>query len=356
MLNYLPTLVKTGLLSGIPALYPALEIKPSSCTIMLTDRCNLKCVMCRQWRKTPQEELKFEDWKSIIDDLKKNGIKNIHLTGGEPLLRKDIRELISYSSQNGFVVGLTTNGMLIQKENLEDFVNAGLRSVAISMDAVGAEYDKMRGVSNAFERVKEAVSVISQVKKERKIDAYINFTLMKSNISELKNVKKLADDIGLPVGICLLDKSSFLFDLEENRKAFWITEDKDFEDLRGIVNFLKSEKAANPRSLITNFPAIDFIEQYFNDPIQKRIPCVSSQDRIVIDAYGNLLGGCMSMGNFGNIKNRPFDELRKEKRYKIAKKNMFYKNCSGCSCGYLFNIRCFPPLIAKDLLQKAKFQ
>jgi len=321
---------------------------------MLTNRCNLKCMMCKQWNEPVKEELSTADWKNIIDDQKKNGIKNVHLTGGEPLLRKDLKEIISYCSQNGFVVGLTTNGILIRKENLEDLVDVGLRSVAISIDAMGTEYDKMRGVKDAFERVKKAVSIISQVKKERKIDAYINFTLMKNNIREFVNVKRFADEAGLPVGICLLDKSSSIFDLKENKDIFWITEDKDFEDLTETLDFLKNEKVANPASLITNFPAIDFIAPYFKDPLQKQIPCVSSQDRVIIDPYGNLLGGCMAMGTFGNIKDKTFGELRKNSRYKKAKRNMFYKKCVGCSCGYLFNIRCLLHLAIKDLLSRIR--
>jgi len=352
--NYLPTLVKTGLLCKMPFLYPFLEIKPTSCTVMVTNRCNLKCIMCKQWSEPLKDELKTEAWKEIITDLKKNGIRNIHFTGGEPLLRKDLKGIISHCSQNGLVVGLTTNGMLVRKESLEDFVGAGLRSIAISIDALGREYDNMRGLPGAFERAKEAASIISRVKKERKIDAYINFTLMKNNIRELANVKRFADEVGLPVGVCLLDKSSSIFALKENKDTFWITEDKDFEDLSETLDFLKNEKVTNPASLVTNFPAIDFIDSYFKDPLQKQIPCASSQDRVIIDPYGNFLGGCMAMGTFGNIKDKTFAELRKNRRYKRAKRNMFYKKCIGCSCGYLFNIRYLPHLAIKDLSSRIR--
>ncbi len=351
-LNYIPTVIKTGFLQKMPFLYSSLEIKPTSCTAMLTDRCNLKCIMCGQWREAPGGELHTDDWKNIITDLKQNAIKNIHFTGGEPLLRKDLGELISYSARNGFAAGITTNGILLTGKTLDGFIDGGLRSIAVSMDAVGPEYEKIRGVQGSFHKLEKAVSLISGAKVKRKINAYINFTLMKNNMNELKIVKKFADEYGLPVAICLLDKTPFIFDLEENRNEFWISEGGDFDDLREILRFLREEKTKNPGSLIINFPAIDFIEDYFTDPLQKRIPCVSSQDRIIIDSRGNLLGGCMSMGSFGNVRERPFAELRKEKKYIRAKKNMFYKNCPGCSCGYFFNIRCFPPLIAEDFLEK----
>lgn len=354
-LNYVSTLIKTFLLYRAPFLYPALEIEPSSCNLLITNRCNSRCVMCRQWREPVEEGLSSAEWKRIITDLKANGIRNIHFTGGEPLLRNDLRELVSYSSQNGFVVGLTTNGILLRKDILEGLIDAGLRSIAISMDAVGDAYERIRGFPNSFERIKEVLFITAQMKPKTKIDAYINFTLMKENIKELKNVKAFADAIDMPVAVCLLDKTSYLFDIEENKSKFWISEAESLEALREALDFLRREKVKKAGSLLINFPAIDFIKDYFKDPRQREIPCVSSQDRIIIDPHGNLLGGCMAMGTFGNLKDRAFSQLRKEKRYKMAKRDMFYKRCLGCSCGYLFNIRCYPPLIVNDLIKRMRY-
>jgi len=62
----------------------------------------------------------------------------------------------------------------------------------------------------------------------------------------------------------------------------------------------------------------------------------------------------MSMGSFGNIKQKKLRELTMDKQYKLAKRNMFYKNCSGCSCGYLFNIRLYQPRIINNFFQRLK--
>lgn len=298
------------------------------------------------------KELSTEEWKGIILDLKRSGIRNMHLTGGEPLLREDITGIVFYGSNNGFTVGLTTNGMLATREILEKLVASGLRSIAVSMDAIGEKYDAIRGLPGSFMKLRENLAALSEVRKRRKIDAYINFTLMKATIGELKGVKRFADELGLPLAINIIDKGSFLFDLEENGRDLWVKSDKDFGSLREALDFLRDERSRRPRSLIINFPAIDFIEDYFKDPRQHRVPCVSSQDRVIIDPYGNLMGGCMSMGTFGNLKERPFGELRKAQRYMKAKRGMFYKDCAGCSCGYLFNTRMFLPLILKDAIKR----
>lgn len=353
-LDYIPMVIKTGILSNAPVLYGPLEIRPTSCNIMVTNRCNLRCVMCRQWREKPSDELTTEQWKRVIADLKVNGIKNIHFTGGEPLLREDLAELISCSSRNGFVVGLTTNGLLLKKDLLERLVDNGLRSIAISIDALNDKYEKIRGAADSFDRIEGSASDIAAAKSKRKIDAYINFTLMRENIEEFENVKQFADRLHLPVAICLLDKNSCIFDVEGNKQDFWISESKDVARLQNLLHFLRKEKARNPRSLLMNFPMIEFIGRYFDDPRQSHIPCVSSQDRIYIDPYGNLLSGCLSMGVFGNVMEAPFGMLRREGKYKIAKKSMFYKECAGCSCGYQFNIKNLPGMIFKDFLQRIR--
>lgn len=354
-LDYIPTVFKAGLLRRAQFLYPLLKIEPSSSIIMITNRCNLRCMMCKQWRAPGGEELSTEDWKNIIKELKKNGIRNINFTGGEPLLRKDIAELIAYAVSNGFVVGLTTNGLLLDKKLMVSLIDAGLRSIALSIDALYNRYEQIRGQPGSFIQIEKAALLISQIRQKKRIDAYINFTLMNDTIKEFRMVKGFADSLGLPVAVCLLDKNSFIFNLEENKRNHWISERVAYGDLKELSDFLRAEKARKPSSLLLNFPMIDFISEYFKDPRQVSITCVSSQDRIIIDPGGNLLGGCFSMGIFGNIKDTPLRQLRKEKKYLCAKRNMFYKKCAGCSCGYQFNISCQPGLLIKDLFSRIRY-
>ena len=249
---------------------------------------------------------------------------------------------------------MTTNGILLTKEILESLLDAGLRSVAISLDAIGKDYDKIRGVENSFGKLKNALSAIKDVRGNKKIDPYINFTLMKDSLTKLGSVKELADSFGIPIAVCLLDKASEIFSLSENKDKFWIETDDDFKELDNIIAYIRAKKIEDPSSFIINFPSIDFIKNYFKDPVQKQIPCTSSQDRIIIDPYGNFLGGCMAMGSFGNITKESFKNINKKEKYTKAKRNMFYKNCAGCSCGYLFNIRTIPGLMIKDLFEKIR--
>jgi len=351
--TYLPNVLKTTILRRAPALFGIVEMNPTSCNIMITTRCNLKCVMCKQWRIKPGEELNTDEWKRVIGELYGYGIRNVHFTGGEPLLRSDLEDLIRYASGLGMVVGMTTNGILIGEEKLTGMVGAGLASIAVSVDALGPGYEKIRGMQGSFSAIEKAVGAISSVRRRLGIDAYINFTLMRESISALKSVKKFADKAGLPLGICLLDKSSSIFDVAENKKTLWIDHESDSSELAALREYLKSEMTRHPGSILLSFSGIDYISGYFKDPRQPGIPCAISQDRIFIDPYGGLFGGCLSMGTFGSLKDERIGALLESDKYKAAKKRMFYKMCAGCSCGYMYNIRHMPGLLIGDLLKGA---
>lgn len=351
-INHIPMLLKAEFIHRLPFLYSFLEIKPHSATLIITDRCNLRCAMCKQWRKPKEKELDTKTWKSIIDKLIEKGIVNIHFTGGEPLMREDVFELIDYASAKGVTTGLTTNGMLLDKDKIEKLLLAGIRSIVLSVDALQEKYELLRGVKNSYDKVRNAAVLLSKAKNKKKMDASVNFVLMKDTVEEFAKVKIFCDNLELPVFVCLLDKNSSLFDLKENKDDFWMRGRKDREKLDKLVKFLKKEKRKKPGSLLLNFTAIDYISKYFDDPLRRDIPCVSSQDRIFIDPYGDVYGGCLSMGTFGNIAAESFRQVIKAEKYKKAKRNMFFKKCSGCSCGYLINIRSLPHLILKDLRKK----
>lgn len=334
----------------MPGLYPLLEIKPNSAVILITNRCILKCIMCKQWQaKEPSDELMTEEWKEVFRKLKNTGIKNIHFTGGEPFLRPDMNELIQYSTKIGMRAGLTTNGYLLDRSLLEDAASKGLRFIAISVDATGDDFEAIRGVKGSYEKVRNACKLISEFKRKGKIKAGVNFTLMKRTLKTFGSVRELADSLGLPIDICLLDNTPFLFDTEANRGDLWINDDsgREFSD---FLHELKLAMADNPSSFNMGRSGVEYISNYFKDPLQKKIPCAASQERIFIAPNGDILGGCLSMGSFGNIMTGPIDKVVGSDRYRKAKRDMLYKICPGCSCGYIANIAYHLPSKLKDIL------
>jgi cyclic pyranopterin phosphate synthase len=136
----------------------------SDLRISITDRCNYKCVYCRSGNDGPQfAELSIADYLRIARIFVSLGITKVRLTGGEPLLRKGlvemVRELSGVRTVEGAAldIAITTNGHLLA-EMAQPLADAGLSRVTVSMDAVDSvRFARITRVPNAYERVLEGV-------------------------------------------------------------------------------------------------------------------------------------------------------------------------------------------------------
>ncbi len=132
--------------------------------ISVTDRCNFKCIYCfsrQNWKWLSHEEiLRFEEIEKIVRVSAKLGIRRIRLTGGEPLLRKDIEFLVKCLSQIPEIedLSLTTNGFFLDTLG-EKLKEAGLKRINISLDTLDKDkFEKLTGVS-ALERVLRGIEI-----------------------------------------------------------------------------------------------------------------------------------------------------------------------------------------------------
>ena len=142
---------------------------PLLASLAVTYRCNQRCSYCElPERGIADKELQTEGFKKIIDQLIKLEASSISFTGGEPLIRKDVPELIRYIKKSGTSTNLTTNGMLITPELSEVIIDAGLDSIGISLDSANRKYvNKARGTSKAFDAAINAITHMAESKKKR---------------------------------------------------------------------------------------------------------------------------------------------------------------------------------------------
>ncbi len=132
--------------------------------VSVTDRCNYKCVYCRTGTEGPQfAELAMKDYLRMIRIFVGLGIRKVRLTGGEPLLRKDIIPLVAQIAELRTITGdpldiaITTNGHLLA-EMAAPLAQAGLSRVTVSMDAVDpAIFARITRVPGSFEKVSAGV-------------------------------------------------------------------------------------------------------------------------------------------------------------------------------------------------------
>lgn len=171
------------------------EFLPRLVALELTGRCNLRCVHCRASAslKEGKDELSLEEVKSIIDDIASFSKPILILTGGEPLVRKDIFEIASYASGKGLRVVLGTNGTLITAEIAKKLLDSGVKRASVSIDcAYAEEHDGFRGVKGAYELALQGVKAC----RDAGLEFQVNTTVTKRNLRELKKIHELARKSG----------------------------------------------------------------------------------------------------------------------------------------------------------------
>jgi len=162
----------------------------------VTLRCNLKCSHCYiNAKETKQvDELSTDAAKMLIHQLTEVSRPLLILSGGEPLLRDDIYEIIKYGADRGLRMGMGSNGMLIDDEVARKLKDAGMWTVAISLDSsIPKRHDEFRGVKGCW---KNAVNAIKALKKVD-IQVQVNCTVTRQNYDEVDDILALAEDLGV---------------------------------------------------------------------------------------------------------------------------------------------------------------
>jgi MoaA/NifB/PqqE/SkfB family radical SAM enzyme len=128
---------------------------PATHTMQITSACQCDCIHCSaaRHRQPGRPELTTEECKALIRQAQDLGVVNIILTGGEPLLRRDIFELISFIDKDEAIAMIFSNGMLLTQENVAKLRDAGLFSLMASLDTPDPEeHDAMRRAPGCWER------------------------------------------------------------------------------------------------------------------------------------------------------------------------------------------------------------
>ncbi|MCK4959011.1 MAG: radical SAM protein, partial [Planctomycetes bacterium] len=149
----------------------------------ITRACNLKCVHCYNDSGTGKasNEVSTEQAKKVLDDLAAFGAPSVLFSGGEPLVRPDLFELMEYAAGTGLRVVISTNGTLIDADKAARIKKIGVSYVGISLDGIGSVNDEFRGVEGAFE---DAVRGIRNCQNAG-VRVGLRLTLTKRNVQDI---------------------------------------------------------------------------------------------------------------------------------------------------------------------------
>lgn len=170
-----------------------------SLRILVTSRCNYKCIFCHReglFSKT-DENLTPEDYGFIAKTARELGIIYYKLTGGEPLVRTDIAQIVEAIKPYSREISLVTNGYFLA-DRIKDLADAGLDRANVSLHSVTPSiYEYITGGIKGLERV------LNGIKKaiEYGVRVKLNYLLMRSNMPDFEKIIKIAENLHMDVNV-----------------------------------------------------------------------------------------------------------------------------------------------------------
>jgi pyrroloquinoline quinone biosynthesis protein E len=168
--------------------------RPTTLLAELTHRCPLHCPYCSNPLELirAEAELSTDDWKRVFTQARELGVLQLGLSGGEPLVRKDLEELAAHARSLGFYSTLVTSGLGLTRKRAEALRDAGLEHVQVSIqDSDTESAERIAGVSS----VKQKRAAIALV-KELGFAFSINVVLHRANLDRIGELIDLAGDLG----------------------------------------------------------------------------------------------------------------------------------------------------------------
>lgn len=305
---------------------------PLQVGINLTDICNLKCRHCSRKNLLNSENSCFiKRWKEVIDELAFNGVFQIFLTGGEPLLHPEILEIIEYIKSKNIFVAILTNGILLTDKlvyKLDSLLVDEFDYIQISVDGIGSTYEDMRRGAK-FTDIKERLELL----KKHVVKTQVAMVVNEITYKEMLEVYQLClkNDINSIRFMPMFDNDCLEVEKCDDTKII-----KEFvKVLRDKQDFgRKIDIAGDPVSLVYPF-AIWFRSQYpeVYFPTGKHV-CPAGVTSCEISVHGEVYPCSYLENNIffaGNIYEEKLKDLWKRQIWNCVRvRRPKSEKCMGC--------------------------
>jgi len=294
--------------------------KPHHAQWLITRKCNYRCVGCNVWKEQDENELSTEEIKKGLDILKEAGIVELVISGGDPLLRPDIAEILDYAADR-FVTTVYDNGSMAAKKldalRKVDFV-------AISIDSLdAAKNDAIKAVPGAL---KNALHAVETLQKEG-IRVAVTPTISQKNLYEIVDITKHFTAKGIPVWYCLYSYDTSvddkqLFRIGKANDEFVIT---DKQAMVNLCDEIMAMMKTNKNILMTK-GLLRALRSLYMEKEERTWKCQALNLFLVVDHLGRI-SGCHNHNFAGSI----FDLPKKWKSQEFKELRKMYHECTQCN-------------------------
>ena len=256
---------------------------PLGLIIELTHRCPLQCAYCSNplAMDAPKSELSTADWMRVIDEAAAIGVLQVHFSGGEPMARRDLRDLVAHAASAGLYTNIITSGVLLSDAAMGELLAAGVDHIQLSFqDAHPEPADRIGGYRGGHARKLEAARRI----REAGLPLTANFVIHRQNVGAVDEMIALGEALGSErieiahtqyYGWALLNRNALLpsaAQLEEVNRV--VAAARDRLEGRIVIDYVVPDyHAARPKACMGGWG-----NRFINiSPSGKALPCHAAE-------------------------------------------------------------------------------
>lgn len=223
---------------------------PLAATFQLTNRCNLRCVMCNIPNNPDQGVLSFDLFRGIVRELSTLGCCFASLSGGEVLTIPNFFDYLREAKKNLPSVNTVTNGLLLDEAAAREFNATGADSVSLSLDGMDKTHESIRRSPGAFSKT---VRAIENLKKHAPgVKIVVNTVIMPGNIDDLYRLTWFVNSLKVAHKFQPLNEHP---SFDGQKKEYSVDREMDLKKVRAFVEFLARRKnVANSKYFLRSIP------------------------------------------------------------------------------------------------------
>ena len=291
-----------------------------------TNACNMYCAHCyRDAGCKAEEELSTEEGKKLLSEIAKAGFKIMIFSGGEPLMRPDILELVKYASDLHMIPVFGTNGTLITLDMAKKLKEAGARAMGISLDSLDPKkHDTFRSFPGGWEGAVQGMKNCAAVG----LPFQIHTTVMDWNQGELEAMTDFAVEIGA--------KAHHFFFLVPTGRAKTIEEEslraEQYEDV--LTRIMKKQQEVDIELKPTCAPQFLRIADQLGYKTRFHRGCLAGLSYCIISPRGKVQPCAYLNMELGDVRETPFDEIWAKNEVLQKLRTLDYSGGCGARAAY----------------------
>jgi len=285
------------------------------CAIITTYRCNAKCGMCNSWKNPTKAS---EEFKPELLEKIPGGMRRLNITGGEPLLRKDIMEIVRILDKKTKRLEISTNGYFTEQiiAIAEKFPEITIR---VSVEGLPALNDELRGMEGGFDR---AVRTILRLKTLGIRDIGFAMTISGDNCRDLLDLYRMAASMDLELANAVVH-NSFYFHKNDN-------EIKNKDEVEAILADFIGQLLDSPRKNLRRRTK-DWFRAYLCLGLLRHVqgkdramPCGAATDTFFLDPWGRILAcnGSVDPMIMGDLRTQSFEDIWRSEQAKAVREQV----------------------------------